>query len=112
MHLAAEQLRDQLAPLFEEHFTRFGELGAAVSVWQNGESVLELQGGFRNAKRETPWTADTIVRSWLSVRSLACGAPASSAAGGGGDLEAEGRSFGKTVPSMMPLIVCEKVSTL
>jgi CubicO group peptidase (beta-lactamase class C family) len=70
MQLAAEELRDRLAPLFEENFARFGELGAAVSVWQNGKSVLELQDGFRDAKREMPWTADTIVLFWSATKGL------------------------------------------
>ena len=70
MHLAAEELRNRLAPLFEENFTRFGELGAAVSVWQNGKSVLELQGGFRDTKREMPWTTDTIVLFWSATKGL------------------------------------------
>jgi CubicO group peptidase (beta-lactamase class C family) len=61
---------DRFASLFEENFTRFGELGAAVSVWQNGESVLELHGGFRDAKRETPWDADTIVLFWSATKGL------------------------------------------
>ena len=61
---------DRLASLFDENFTRFGELGAAVSVWQNGKSVLELQGGFRDAKREMPWTADTIVLFWSATKGL------------------------------------------
>jgi CubicO group peptidase (beta-lactamase class C family) len=68
--LAAEELRDRFAPLFEENFARFGELGAAVSVWQNGKSVLELRGGFRDAKREMPWTADTIVLFWSATKGL------------------------------------------
>ena len=70
MQLAAEELRDRLAPLLEENFARFGELGAAVSVWQNGKSVLELQGGFRDAKRKMPWTADTIVLFWSATKGL------------------------------------------
>jgi CubicO group peptidase (beta-lactamase class C family) len=70
MQLAAEDLRDRLAPFFEENFARFGELGAAVSVWQNGKSVFELHGGFRDAKREMPWTADTIVLFWSATKGL------------------------------------------
>jgi CubicO group peptidase (beta-lactamase class C family) len=61
---------DRLASLFEENFARLGELGAAVSVWRNGKSVLELHGGFRDAKRETPWTADTIVLFWSATKGL------------------------------------------
>ncbi|HEX7516585.1 MAG TPA: serine hydrolase domain-containing protein [Chthoniobacterales bacterium] len=70
MQLAAEELRNRLAPLFEENFARFGELGAAVSVWRNGKPVLELHGGFRDAKREMPWTADTIVLFWSATKGL------------------------------------------
>jgi CubicO group peptidase (beta-lactamase class C family) len=61
---------DRLASLFDENFSRLGELGAAVSVWQNGKSVLELHGGFRDAKREIPWTADTIVLFWSATKGL------------------------------------------
>jgi CubicO group peptidase (beta-lactamase class C family) len=70
MHLAAEDLRDRLAPLFEENFARLGDLGAAVSVWQNGRSLLELHGGFRDANRKAPWTADTIVLFWSATKGL------------------------------------------
>jgi CubicO group peptidase (beta-lactamase class C family) len=70
MHLAADELRDRLASLFEENFARFGELGAALSVWQNGKSLLELHGGFRDAKREMPWTADTILLFWSATKGL------------------------------------------
>jgi CubicO group peptidase (beta-lactamase class C family) len=61
---------DRVASLFEENFTRLGELGAAVSVWQNGKSVLELHGGFRDAQRDIPWTADTIVLFWSATKGL------------------------------------------
>jgi CubicO group peptidase (beta-lactamase class C family) len=62
--------RERLATLFGENFERFGELGAAVSVWQHGTPVLELHGGFRDAKREQPWTADTIVLFWSATKGL------------------------------------------
>jgi len=61
---------DHLTALFEENFTRFGELGAAVSVWQNGKSVLELHGGFRDSKKEVPWTPDTLVLFWSATKGL------------------------------------------
>jgi CubicO group peptidase (beta-lactamase class C family) len=70
MELSAEQLREPITPLFEENFARLGDLGAAVSVWQKGKSILELHGGFRDAKRETPWTADTIVLFWSATKGL------------------------------------------
>jgi CubicO group peptidase (beta-lactamase class C family) len=70
MVLLADQLRARLAPLFQENFETFGELGAAVSVWQNGESILDLCGGFRNTRREQPWTEDTIVLVWSATKGI------------------------------------------
>ena len=61
---------ERLAKLFEANFVEFGELGAAVSVWKNGKSILELQGGFRDATRESPWTADTLVLFWSATKGL------------------------------------------
>ena len=61
---------ERVACLFDENFARFGELGAAISVWQHGESILELHGGFREAKREQTWTPDTIVLFWSATKGL------------------------------------------
>ena len=66
----AEELREKLSPLFQENFTRFGELGAAVSIWQHGEPLLDLHGGFRDARRESPWTPDTLVLFWSATKGL------------------------------------------
>ena len=61
---------DSVVSLFEENFKSFGELGAAVSIWQNGRSILELHGGFRDANRNLPWTKDTIVLFWSATKGL------------------------------------------
>ena len=66
----AEELKNRIAPLFEENFTRFGELGAAVSIWQNGKPVVDLCGGFRDARRENLWTSDTIVLVWSATKGI------------------------------------------
>ena len=60
----------RVAAVFQENFTRHGELGAAVSIWQHGKPILELHGGFRDAKREQPWTADTLVLFWSATKGL------------------------------------------
>src|SRR5436853_5843680 len=70
MHLNADDLRARLALLFEENFEKFGELGAAISVWQNGKELLELHAGFRDARREQPWTEDTLVLIWSAAKGL------------------------------------------
>jgi CubicO group peptidase (beta-lactamase class C family) len=70
MQLESGQLLQRLKPLFLENFEEFGELGAAVSVWQNGKPILDLYGGFRDARRESPWTADTLVLVWSATKGI------------------------------------------
>ena len=66
----SDGLIERVAPLFEENFARFGELGAAISIWQNGKPLIDLHGGFRDARREHPWTADTLVLIWSATKGL------------------------------------------
>ena len=70
MQLHAKELRARLESLFRENFDKFGELGAAVSVWQNGRPIIDFHGGFRDARREQPWTSDTIVLIWSATKGL------------------------------------------
>ena len=70
MHLDAEKLRPRLEPLFQENFELFGELGAAFSIWQNGKPLVDLYGGFCDAGREKPWTADTVVLVWSATKGI------------------------------------------
>lgn len=67
---AMSHLRARLEPLFAENFERFGELGSAISVWQNGEPMLELCGGFQDTKREKAWTNDTLVLVWSATKGI------------------------------------------
>ncbi len=70
MHLDPKRVRQRLNPLFRENFEELGELGAAVSVWQNGEPVVDLYGGFCDARREKPWEADTLVLVWSATKGI------------------------------------------
>ena len=70
MQLNADRVRDSLELLFEENFKKFGELGAAVSVWQNGEPVVDLYGGFCDSRREKAWTNDTVVLVWSATKGI------------------------------------------
>ena len=65
-----DDLARRIKPLFEENFSRFGELGAAVSIWRDGRSVLDLHGGFCDARREKPWTNETLVLFWSATKGL------------------------------------------
>src|SRR2546422_4817696 len=70
MEISPNELRNRITPLFQENFERFAELGAAVSIWQNGKALLDLHGGFREAQRKQPWTADTLVLIWSATKGL------------------------------------------
>jgi CubicO group peptidase (beta-lactamase class C family) len=70
MQRDSDGLIERIAPLFEENFARFGELGAAISIWKNGKALLDLHGGFRDARRKQPWTADTLVLIWSATKGL------------------------------------------
>ena len=70
MALSSDHLAARLEPIFAENFSQFGELGASVSIWQNGEPVLELHGGYRDMQRKIPWTDDTLVLIWSATKGL------------------------------------------
>ncbi len=70
MQLDACKLRQRITPLFEENFQKFGELGAAVSIWQNEKAIVDLEGGFKDARRKQSWTSDTLVLIWSATKGL------------------------------------------
>ena len=71
MQLDPERLQERLRPVFRENFEKIGELGAAVSVWHNGKPVVDLFGGFCDARREKPWESDTLVLIWSATKGIA-----------------------------------------
>ena len=46
------------------------ELGASVAVDLDGETVVDLWGGYRDVERTTPWTEDTIVNGWSTTKTV------------------------------------------
>jgi CubicO group peptidase (beta-lactamase class C family) len=70
MSFRAGELAARIEPLFQENFLRFGELGAALSIWHHGQPLLELNSGFRDARRERHWTDDTLVLLWSITKGL------------------------------------------
>jgi len=39
-------------------------------VWQNGKPIIDLCGGFRDARRENPWMSDTLVLVWSATKGI------------------------------------------
>jgi CubicO group peptidase (beta-lactamase class C family) len=61
-HFAA--VRDE----FERNFHDRGEVGAAVCVTHNGDTVVDLWGGFADRQRTRPWQADTLTLVWSCTK--------------------------------------------
>ncbi|WP_406450389.1 beta-lactamase family protein [Streptomyces sp. NBC_01622] len=53
---------------FEENFRNRNELGAAVTVTLDGETVVDLWGGWADAARTRPWERDTVVNVWSTTK--------------------------------------------
>jgi CubicO group peptidase (beta-lactamase class C family) len=56
---------------FAANFAREGdyrELGAALCVYRDGACVIDLWGGFADAARTRPWTADTLINVWSTTK--------------------------------------------
>jgi CubicO group peptidase (beta-lactamase class C family) len=70
MQLDADELRQRLTALFQENFEKLGELGAAVSIWQHGKSIVDLYSGFCDARHEKLWEADTLVLIWSATKGI------------------------------------------
>ena len=45
---------------FARNFRERGEVGAAVSVYQDGKKVVDLWGGHKDMARTVPWAEDTV----------------------------------------------------
>ena len=58
----------ELGNFFEENFTARGELGAGVSVWKDGEEILNLAGGFCERQKTRGWDSDTIAPVYSATK--------------------------------------------
>ena len=54
--------------VFEENFTKRGDVGAAVHVTLNGETIIDLWGGAADVAGKNLWTADTLVNVWSTTK--------------------------------------------
>lgn len=45
---------------FENNFTQGGELGASFAFSLNGDIIIDIWAGYRDAARTKPWEKDTL----------------------------------------------------
>jgi CubicO group peptidase (beta-lactamase class C family) len=53
---------------FERNFQERGEVGASVCVTLDGETVVDLWGGFADRQRTRPWQRDTLTLVWSCTK--------------------------------------------
>lgn len=59
-----------LAAEFERNFAERGDVGAALAVVRDGEVVVDLWGGSRDAAGAQPWRADSVVNVWSTTKAV------------------------------------------
>ncbi|MFD2256450.1 serine hydrolase domain-containing protein [Luteolibacter algae] len=57
-----------LKEYFEGSFTSRGEIGAAVSVWKNGEELVDLSGGYSDRAKENLWNSHTLAPVYSATK--------------------------------------------
>jgi CubicO group peptidase (beta-lactamase class C family) len=78
---------------FYRNFEEGREVGAALCVFQDGEEVLSLHGGFRDAARKEPWEKSTIVLVWSATKGPASACALHAIHSAGLDLETRVTEF-------------------
>lgn len=59
-----------VAAAFEDNFNHNNEVGASLCITHNGETVVDLWGGTKDAKEQTAWTEDTISVVFSSTKGM------------------------------------------
>jgi CubicO group peptidase (beta-lactamase class C family) len=61
---------EKLRCAFEDNFAERGEIGAAVTVWVDGDLVVNLWGGSADAAGARPWREDTLAAVYSGTKGL------------------------------------------
>lgn len=61
---------ESLKEVFEENLASGAEVGAAIAVDVDGESVVDMWGGYRDGASHLPWEADTIINIWSNTKEI------------------------------------------
>ncbi len=60
----------QVREEFEKNFTERGDVGGSFAVTIEGEYVVDLWGGHRNAEKSLPWESDTLVNVYSTTKTM------------------------------------------
>lgn len=59
-----------LRDLLEAQLAAGEDVGASIAVYQRGELVADLWGGYADERKTTPWQRDTIVNVWSTTKTM------------------------------------------
>jgi CubicO group peptidase (beta-lactamase class C family) len=62
---------EEVEQVFQKNFSERGELGAACAVYHQGQKVVDLWGGYRDAARQAPWEENTLVLVFSVTKGMA-----------------------------------------
>ena len=61
---------ERVRETFEANFTERGDVGASFAMTIEGEFVVDIWGGHRDAAATEPWLSDTIVNVYSSTKTM------------------------------------------
>ena len=70
VHGDADARFDKVAEALAEELSSGAEVGAAIAIDIDGESVLDIWGGYADAAKTIPWGEDTIINVWSSTKTV------------------------------------------
>lgn len=70
IHGSCDERFARVRDVFEENFTERDDVGASVAVSVEGEFVVDLWGGHRDAAGTLPWERDTIVNVYSTTKTM------------------------------------------
>ena len=70
IHGFADPGFDRLCELLSETLDSGEDLGASVSVTLEGETVVDIWGGFTDEDKTTAWEKDTITNVWSTTKTM------------------------------------------
>ena len=59
-----------LATVFGEQLDSGEELGASLAVIKDGETVVDIWGGYANPEQTKPWAQNTITNAWSITKTM------------------------------------------
>ncbi|HEX4301710.1 MAG TPA: serine hydrolase domain-containing protein [Rhizomicrobium sp.] len=61
---------EEVKKVFDGHFETGADIGASFCATRNGETVVDLWGGYADAAKTKPWQKDTIINVYSTTKTM------------------------------------------